>query len=93
MLYSWNELSGRDLGERKKKRLDVVPKSTRASMDGQVAGDLSYEGWLRGKKKEVQVEVLGPKKYELWKKDELTFTDLISQTGRPLTIKELEEKI
>jgi hypothetical protein len=85
-------LSGRDLGERKKAKLDKMPESTQASMDGQVAADLSYERWLRKKPKKFQIETLGPGKYELWKKGELTFTDLISQTGRPLTIKELEEK-
>lgn len=70
-----------------------MSESTQASMDGQIAADLSYEQWLRKKPKKFQIEQLGPKKYELWKKGELTFTDLINQTGRPLTVKELEEKI
>lgn len=92
LLYSWSQLSRRDLPKRKKKRLDAVSESTQASMDGQVAADLSYEQWLRRKPKKTQIEVLGPTKYELWREDQLTFTDLISQTGRPLTVKELEAK-
>lgn len=90
-LYSWEELSGKDLGKRKNKKIGEIPKSTQASMDGQVAEDLSYEQWLKKKPKEFQIEKLGPAKYELWKKDKLTFQDLISQTGRPLTVQELKE--
>lgn len=90
-LFSWEELRRKDLGTRKHKKILEIPKSTRASMDGQVAADLTYEQWLKTKPIEFQKEKLGPAKYELWKKGKLTFTDLISQTGRPLTIQELKE--
>ncbi len=89
-MYSWEQLSKRDLGTRKNKKIDDIPKSTQSSMDGQVAEDLTYEQWLKTKPKSFQIEKLGPTKYELWKKDKITFTDLISQTGRPLTIDELK---
>lgn len=89
-LYSWEQLSKRDLGKRKNKKIDNIPESTQSSMDGQVAEDLTYEQWLKKKPVEFQKEKLGPAKYELWKKGKLTFTDLISQTGRPLTIDELK---
>ena len=90
-LHSWEELAGKDLGARKNKKIGEIPKSTQASMDGQVAEDLSYEQWLKKKPVEFQKEKLGPAKYELWKKDKLTFQDLISQTGRPLTVEQLKE--
>ena len=72
-------------------KIDEIPKSTQASMDGQVAEDLTYEQWLRKKPKAFQIEKLGPTKYELWKEDKISFTDLIDQTGRPLTVAELKE--
>lgn len=93
LTYSWAQLARRGLPPRKRSRLDTVSASTQASMDGQVAAGLNYEQWLSKKSKKFQIEQLGPTKYELWKSGELTFTDLISQTGRPLTIAELEGRI
>ena len=90
-MYSWEQLSQRNLGARKNKKIDEIPKSTQSSMDGQVAEDLTYEQWLKKKPKAFQIEKLGKGKYELWKEDKISFTDLIDQTGRPLTVAELKE--
>jgi len=92
LLCSIRELGGR-LSPRKLAGLKKsASKRTQSSMDGQVAADLNYEQWLKTKPKEFQVEVLGPKKYELWKNGKLTFRDLVDQKGRPLTVKELQKK-
>ena len=80
-----------ELGSKKKFR--AIPKGTRASMDGQVAGTKNYEQWLRGKSKAFQIEVLGVEKRKLWKAGKLKFNDLINQTGNPLTIVEIKAKI
>ncbi|MBS6051291.1 MAG: minor capsid protein [Haemophilus haemolyticus] len=79
---SWREL-GLDA--------DDVPESTRASMDGQVKDNLNYEDWLKSKTTEQQDEVLGKGKADLWRKGIITFRDMIDQSGRPLTLKELKE--
>ena len=92
ILYDFDEMEGR-VGANKKKRLNTLPQSTQASMDGQVAGDLTYEQWLGTKAESTQKEVLGPAKWELWQKDKLSFTELINQDGRPLTVAELEATI
>lgn len=79
---SWREL-GFDI--------DEIPESTRASMDGQIKQGLTYEDWLKGKSKAEQEEVLGKGKADLWRKGLITFRDMIDQSGRPVTLKELEE--
>jgi hypothetical protein len=91
-LYSWETLRRKDLPVGKHKKILEIPPSTRASMNGQVAAGTSYETWLKKQPKSVQLDKLGPTKYELWKSDKLTFTDLINQQGRPLTVSELKQK-
>jgi len=68
-------------------------QSTQSSMDGQVPGDLNYEKWFSTKPVAFQKEVLGPSKYELWSKGKLSFADMVSPSGRPLTVKELRAKV
>lgn len=68
-----------------------APKRTRASMNGQVPKGLGYGDWLRGQSKAVQLEVLGPGRLKMWKKGKLNLTQMIDQTGRPLTLNQLGE--
>lgn len=70
--------------------LDQIDEGTRASMGGQVAGSLTYEGWLAGQPVAVQKQVLGPGRYELWKADKLTLAEMLDQRGNPLTLDELK---
>ena len=66
----------------------------RASMDGQVAGDTTYEKWLKGKSAAQRRDILGPSKARLWEEGKLTnLRDLVDQSGRPLTIDELYTKL
>ncbi|WP_424411224.1 phage minor head protein [Pasteurella sp. PK-2025] len=80
---SWREL-GFDV--------DEIPESTRASMDGQVKENITYEDWLKNKTKAQQDEILGKGKADLWRNGVITFRDMLDQSGRPLTLKELKEK-
>ena len=43
-----------------------IPKATQASMNGQVAGELTYEQWLETQSTATQLEVLGPGRLKLW---------------------------
>lgn len=79
---SWREL-GFDI--------DEIPESTRASMDGQVKQGLTYEDWLKGKTPEEQDKVLGKGKADLWRRGVITFRDMLDQTGRPMTLKQLQD--
>jgi hypothetical protein len=88
---SWQELIKEDNPDFKI-NLDEVSEGTRASMDGQVASKLSYEDWLKTKPEDFQKEVLGPGKWDLWNKGDITFADLVDQQGNPLTLDELKDK-
>jgi hypothetical protein len=85
---SWEQIIEETTGKRQKV-LERVPTTVRSSMDGEVAADQTYDQWLRKRSEEDQKEVLGPGKWELWKKDRLTMAQLVDQAGNPLTIEEL----
>lgn len=85
IVKSWD-----DLGSKVKVE---VPVGTRASMDGQVAGNQNYEQWLGTKSVGFQKEVMGVQKQKLWSEGKVSFTDLVSQSGNPLTLKQLRKKI
>jgi SPP1 gp7 family putative phage head morphogenesis protein len=70
---------------------DTTP--TRASMDGPVSGQLTYERWLATKPTAFQKTVLGKTRYKMWKKGSIGFTDLTNQYNNPLTIDELRDLI
>ena len=72
--------------------IDEIPKGTRASMDGQVPESTNFIDWIEKKSPEQQKQWFGAVKYELYKDGKITFSDLINQRGRPVTLKELEDK-
>lgn len=68
-----------------------LTRNTKASMDGQVAKNISFDEWLSGKPVEFQDRMLGRGKGRMFRDGKITLTDLINhQTLRPLTIDELE---
>ena len=71
---------------------EKLSKSTRASMKGQVPETMTYDGFFKSLSESEQKEVLGQKKWEIWKRGNLKMRDMIDQTGNELTIAELEEK-
>lgn len=82
--------SFKELGSKNAKE---IPKSTRASMDGQVSEKKGYEAWLKTKPKSYQEQALGVKKRKLWDEGKLGFSDLTNQAGNPLTLDQLETKL
>jgi SPP1 gp7 family putative phage head morphogenesis protein len=87
IIKSWEELGA-------KGKFKEIPKSTQASMDGQVSGKLTYEGWLKSKSKATQEDVLGVTKRKLWKEGKLGFSDLVSGSGsKPLTVEQILNKL
>lgn len=71
---------------------DDVPDTTRASMDGQVAAQTTFESWLKKQSAARQDTVLGNGKASLWRQGKITFRDLLDQNGRPLTTEQLRAK-
>lgn len=63
--------------------------STRASMDGQVPAQKTFEQFLEGKSKDWQEEYLGKGRAQLWRDGKITLSDMVSGTGRELTLDEL----
>jgi len=66
---------------------------TRASMNGQVPGNLTYNAWLRRQPRAFIDEVLGPTKARLYLDGRLhldRFIDL--DTGKPFTLQELRRR-
>lgn len=74
-------------------QIDQAIMRAQASMDGTVPEDWNYERWLKSKPAAFQMEVLGPGKYELWKRGKLNFNQLVDENGRPLSLEELRRLI
>lgn len=72
---------------------DDMPARSRASMDGQVAGDLSFADWLKSKPASVADDMLGPGRAQLWRDGKITLQQLLDQSGRPLTLEQLRDRI
>lgn len=54
---------------------DVDVPGGRASMNGEVPDSLSYEDWLRDQPEKVQRSVLGPARFDLFRRGELDLAD------------------
>jgi hypothetical protein len=76
-----------------KRKFKEIPESTRATMDGQVSSKTGYEQWLKSKDEDFQKEVLGLGKWELWKKGKIGFKDLVDQSGNPVGLQVLKDKL
>ena len=80
---SWEELGVQGM--------DEMPTSTRASMNGQMDERINYESWLNNKTAEEKEQVLGKGKADLWERGVITFSDMLDQSGRVLTLRDLQK--
>lgn len=65
--------------------------STRASMDGQVPEDTTFDDFLKSKGTEFQNKILGPAKARLWRSGKITLQQLVDFRGNPLSVEQLEK--
>ncbi len=72
---------------------DEVSPTTRASMDGQVPQEITFNQFLRGKSRTFQNEMLGAGKARLWRGNRISLTQLVDMRGNPMTLGQLEEKL
>lgn len=64
----------------------------RASMNGQVSADLSYNDWLKGQSKEFQYDLLGSTKAKLFREGGFTMDKFVNNRGQSLTLDQLKTK-
>jgi len=69
--------------------LDEGTPLTRASADGPLAGDPTYDQWLKPKSPELQDAMLGKTRADLFRAGKLSLKDLVADDGRVLTLKQL----
>lgn len=70
---------------------DFTP-ATRASMNGQVSGELTYNQWLHRMPPSVQDEALGPTAGRLFRAGGLDVKDFVDRGGDPLTLDEIRKR-
>ena len=95
LLKSWNELIG-PKSKLNKKQIDVLekmPQGMRDTINGPIPMNMTYNDWLLTQPINIQQEILGKGKWKLWSENKLSVSDLVDNTGKPLTIKELSEKL
>ena len=73
-----------------------IKGSTRPSIGSggveMVSSKTSYQEWLGRQSAEFQKDVLGPNRYALFSKGELTLDKFVDDAGRTLTLKQLRER-
>lgn len=79
--------------DRLRRQLAQLPREGTKLVDGQLAGGLTYEGFLKKSTERLQRKVLGPTRYELWSQGKLSLTDMVDQRGRPLTLEQLRAEV
>lgn len=66
---------------------------TRASMDGQAAGPITFGEWLKNKSPAFQDDLLGKGRAELWRGGKVSISEMTDQDNRPLTLAELHAMV
>lgn len=85
VLKQWSDITNGALKDR-------IPQGTRASMDGQVPQETTYQQWLSRQPEALQLEVLGKSRFKLWKSGKLSLEDMTDQRNNPLTLDELRAR-
>ena len=67
-----------------------MDEGTRASMNGQVPGDTTYQTWLKDQPEEFQRDVLGPARFALFQKG--IPLDRFVAEGRPFSLSEIRSR-
>lgn len=71
---------------------DEHSPGTRASMDGQVAADTTFSDFLTRKGADIQDQVLGKTRAQLWRDGRLKLADFIKSDGSVLTLEQLKKE-
>lgn len=90
--FSWKELAAAHGNSNMAAIADQVPEGTRASMDGQVSESLTFSEWLAKQNDDLQDEILGAGKAEMWRQGKIKISDLTDTKNDPLTLEDLQKK-
>lgn len=71
---------------------DDLPVGDRSSMDGQVAGDMTFSDWLKKKGEATQNEILGATRAKMFRDGKLTLQQMIAGDGTALTLEQLRKR-
>lgn len=97
---SWEDLASTNKNLARK--LDEMPASTRASINGPVSSKMNYEQFLEKLREDQQIEILGKGRWEIWQKTKgleigdparITLSDMLDQRGNPLSLSAFAEKV
>lgn len=69
-----------------------LPEGTRASMDGQVAGDTTYSEWLQRQPFSRQKEILGETRAKMMRDGVIKYDEFFTDKGEWLTLEQLRER-
>jgi hypothetical protein len=87
---SWEQLAREAHGNSTlAKELDKIPVGDRASMNGPVSGDTSFESFFSGQDRTWQEEYLGPGRMRLYESGKLSLSDMTDGKGSPYTLDQL----
>ena len=92
IFYPWRTLRRRGASPAVQKELQQASKAAQAKLNGQPAKRLTAESWLKTHSEAKQRDLLGPRRFDLWKAGHIAPKDLIDPTGRPLTVKQLKDR-
>lgn len=73
--------------------VEPPPEGSRAARGGTVPSSTKYGEWLRRQPAEVQNEVLGVGKAELFRSDGISLRDLVRSDGTVASLAELEQRV
>lgn len=71
--------------------IDEIPVGTRSSMNGQIPADVSFTKWFDKQSADFKENYLGKGRYQLYKDEKITLSDLVSQQGKTLTLEQLRK--
>jgi hypothetical protein len=83
ILKSWQEM-GIDLSE--------APLSTRATLDGQIPENITYQEWLKKKPREFVEEILGKTKAKLFLDGNMPVDKFFDSSGIEYTLEALKKR-
>lgn len=72
--------------------IDELPASTRASMNGQIPADMTYQEWLSKRPADFQDEILGKTKGKLFRDGGLTLDRFVDRNGKSYTLDQLRAR-
>lgn len=84
ILKSWQEL-GEDIKSE-------LPETTRASLDGQVPSNITFDEFLSTKSKSFVEDLLGVGKAELYLSGKISLGDLVTKSGKSVSLAQLRAK-